>query len=1311
MLSRRDEILADQTIENAILEQYICGVEDIIRMATEYQEHGLEGVGRLMLQQLRGMQQKEFDLRDQDLSFLEQWLILLEFYLSTPDDPSPLFAMVDHLQDPQWVNPLSAEEGEAMVELLRLWWEADDSAGVGKSAPVHREEANQTESTPDISDDTQLDRERVSAEAVQHKQSHTSVEDSVAGMAEEVAGISFVAEQMELAGLQRVCLWLEENIEQLRGSDAVGEAELELLSRFPALASDYLASPVDIAAAKALIEYMQADKWPHPIRGDEANNMLFLLQDGDKDHAPAMEGKTPTKENLASFEQYPLEQKPVEQSQEKNPLDEIAQQSVQEEPQPEQAESVGNDPVSEEEVQQMSEKADPLPDEQFSAEIQSIDSEFITLLVQEFKSMREDLSELLDEALKPELTQEERKKALEHYAEIIQRIGGASQTVGLLALKEYLYALERRIRRAASVGLTTLQSERLMLLPGSLQAYLEASDDQSTCEGLIDLLRGDTWPDPPGNSYINALVRGLSMVQLVEGASDAEPRQTQANAQDVELALPDDLNQELLDGLLQEIPVHTSEFSGAIQRLVEGVGTLEDMDIAKRAAHTLKGAANTVGVKGIANLTHHVEDILVALSKHGVLPKQALAEMLSNSGDCLEAMGEAVMGTGPEPEDAVEVLQSVLDWANRIDREGIPSDDTEGERLKPKAEDKKSEQADSKAGTEVQSDVMVRVSASLIDELLRLMGETVISTSQVRERLRRLVQQNNNMRQQNQFFLQLANDLEELVDLRSSISEIGAKERDDEFDPLEFEHYSELHTVSRRLIEAATDAGEMSRDSEYELDELTELIEVQERLHTQSQSTVLQTRMLPVGAVASRLQRSVRQASRLLEKRVSLDVLGTDTMIDSNILNELVDPLMHMLRNAVDHGIEMPDQRQKAGKAKDGHIELLFLREGNQVVVRCRDDGAGLDLASLRQAAEERGIVTQGQSLSEDELSRLILTPGFSTKSESTQVSGRGIGMDVVHSKVLQLKGSLSLNSTSGKGLEIEIRLPATLISTYALLVRAQKHIFAISSYGIHDIHYVSADQVKQSGAETFFRLGEELYPLSDLCNMLSLPRNRRADDRVDGFPVLLVRLETGAMHAVRVQEILDSTELVVKGLGRFVPKLQGVVGATILGDGSVAAVIDLPEVMRKPEQLLTDNAVSEYSTGDADYELQSPSLRSALVVDDSLSARRATAQFMRDAGFEVRTAIDGLEAVSILEKWRPDILLVDMEMPRMNGLELTSHVRAREGMEHLPVIMITSRSTDKHRRQAEDVGVDVYITKPFGDGQLLQHVTELTAA
>jgi chemosensory pili system protein ChpA (sensor histidine kinase/response regulator) len=272
-------------------------------------------------------------------------------------------------------------------------------------------------------------------------------------------------------------------------------------------------------------------------------------------------------------------------------------------------------------------------------------------------------------------------------------------------------------------------------------------------------------------------------------------------------------------------------------------------------------------------------------------------------------------------------------------------------------------------------------------------------------------------------------------------------------------------------------------------------------------------------------------------------------------------------------------------------------------------------------------------------------------------------------------------------------------------LIRHSDQVLAISSYGIHDIRYVTRDQVRALGNGFVYQNEGKVYELSRLDALIG--RSMQGEDR-DWFPALLVHTDSGALRAVRVQEVLDSQEIVVKGLGRYVARPQGVVGVTILGDGSIAPVLDLPQLLRAPQRAARVSAAALPGTSVERSPVEAR--RSALVVDDSLSARRAAAQFMRDAGFSVRTAIDGIEAAALLEKQVPDIILVDMEMPRMNGLEFTTHVRTRDATKHVPIIMITSRSTDKHRRQAESAGVNVYLTKPFSDDELLESVERLTA-
>lgn len=1099
---------------------------------------------------------------------------------------------------------------------------------------------------------------------------------------DSVAELLASAEQQGLLGMQEACMVVQQNIPLLM--DQVDSVQGDVLECFVPLAQAYL--EVDSEAlpetVDLLLDCLGAEVWPMPLPADYRESLREILI-ADKVNAAVVPANT-------AADAIKIEATTTEQ-----PLE----QAIEEQP---------------------------------------ISQELIDMLAGEITRLCPDLEHLLAaiNAIEQEPT-EESMEAFASYVELVERMSMASDAVGLPHLKAWFDVLHGCIAGSGGLGLNLSQRSVLSLMPMAVLAYLATPTDASATEGLLDILRGEAWSDvPPVATDLHRLRSALPMVRITREIDSLPARQVQAYPEDVSLTIPDDINQDLLEGLLQELPLQTADFTAAIQHIATGNGTVADIDVAKRAAHTLKGAANTVGIKGIANLTHHVEDIFVALSKHHVLPGRNMAQMLVHAGDCLEAMSEAVAANGPVPDEAIHILQEVLDWANRIDHEGIPEDDVPVSTVKqsveqqpttdpsnptnptnptePSVPDTATTATTATSGT---AETMVRVSASLIDELLRLVGETIISTGQVRERLQRLEHQNRDIREQNAVFLQLAAKLEEQVDMRSLTgTRTASDEHSADFDPLEFEHYSELHTISRQLIEIATDSNEFSTQVKSELGKLSEVVNTQNRLHDETQNAMMRLRMLPVSTIVSRLQRSVRQTSRLVNKEVILTVLGAETMVDANILNELVDPLMHMLRNAIDHGIEPPEQRLAVGKSSEGHIVLQFLREGNQIVVRCRDDGAGVDLEAVRRKAQNNGLITPDLRIPDDELVRLVLAPGFSTRNEPTQVSGRGVGLDVVYSRVLQLKGGLTLKSDRGRGLEVVLNLPATLISTHALLVTVQTQIFAVSSYGVQDIRYVIPSELQLVGSQKFFRMGNDLLPLMHLDKLLNFPDNQAVDDTRDGgFPALLVKDDTGSLRAVRVQKIMDSRNLVVKGLGQFVPKPHGVVGATILGDGSVVAVIDIPELIRKPTRQIIHQHTGglQDARGDAvgGRNTTIALRRTAMVVDDSLSARRATVQFMKDAGFEVRSAIDGIEAVDILAKWKPSILLVDMEMPRMNGLELTAHVRAQPDMAHIPIIMITSRSTEKHRSQAKAAGVNVYLTKPFGDDELLEHISELTGA
>ena len=962
-----------------------------------------------------------------------------------------------------------------------------------------------------------------------------------------------------------------------------------------------------------------------------------------------------------------------------------------------------------------------------AGELPAAAREMVALLALEASQTREVLTETLAVARDAGAGHDARRQVLAHFAEQIERFTGAVELLGLGGLAEGCNHLYENVLALAGRDSALSEAEAAVLEETCvrIESYLGDLPRTAGAESLAALLAAPAWPAPLDQARREAVAAQLASAEVNVDDDDAPARETTATREDVSLRLPDDVDAEVLDGLLQDLPGQTAEFSAAVSRVIAG-GTLQDLEVAQRIAHTVKGAANTVGVAGIANLTHHVEDILLALTKHETFPGRSLGETLVSAADCLESMGEALLGQGPAPRDALEILQLVLDWANRIDVDGIAAvraDAPPAPRRRPaNAHAEVGEEAEAPARLEESladatpgdephdepargerqaqpgTTPMVRIPAPLVDELLRLAGENIILTGQIQERLALTAREAQSMRTQYSMVQQLGQELEELVDLHDLSLPRQRVVNGEEFDPLEFDQYNELHTCSRRLIEAAMDTRELGRNVEEHLAALVDMLVDQSRLNRENQEAVLHTRMVAVQTIVPRLQRSVRQASRLAGKAVTLECAGTDTMMDSDVLAGLLDPLMHMLRNAVDHGIEAEDVRMANGKQPGGQIRLEFQREGNHIVIRCQDDGGGLDLGAVRATAESRGLASAGENLSDDELIALVLRPNFSTRTQATQLSGRGIGLDAVNSRVVSLGGSLRLETEAGQGCRITLRLPLTLISTHALLVRATSHVVAVSTRGVEQILHPESGEVVHFGDQITFRVVDAVYPCTPLTQLLGLPQDRRSVTR-STHPALLVQTEIG-LQAVLVDAVVDSRDLVVKSMGRYLPKIRGLAGATILGDGSVTPVLDLPELLREPAQ--EDVEASPADAGDPGIDVSMPF---ALVVDDSLSARRSLAQFIGDSGFQVRTARDGLEAIKVMQSRVPDILLVDLEMPRMNGLELTHHVRANESMRELPIIMITSRSTEKHRSQAEEAGVTRYLTKPFAESELIEHV------
>ncbi|MBI3188784.1 MAG: response regulator [Gammaproteobacteria bacterium] len=842
--------------------------------------------------------------------------------------------------------------------------------------------------------------------------------------------------------------------------------------------------------------------------------------------------------------------------------------------------------------------------------------------------------------------------------------------------------------------------DNLLKWPQFLLDYLHAGFDETSSRSLITYLTDNDLISRLDDAEKNLLVDRL--VNPVFPEEDKKVRYDSATADDVDLSLPDDVNPELLESLLQDLPKQTEELTSALISMRDA-RDLDSIEIAQRIAHTLKGSANVVGVKGIANISHHLEDILEHLTKSHKLPSAQLMDVLMESSDCIESMADSLLGYDAPPEHALDTLQSVLNWSNRINEQGLDAAtvfDGVNEQQAPNKVEKNRNQA----AAVVEN--TLRIPAHLADDLLRLAGENLITTGQIQESIRNSLNKQGLLKNHNRLLQQIAFDLEHLIDIQGITANFNKSVSNDKFDSLELDEYHELHTISRRLIEISADSLALTNDLNTDLSDLHNLVISHGVIQRENQELVLRTRMLPVKSVIPRLKRGIRQICRLTGKDVDLDIQDNDVYLDSEVINELIEPLMHLLRNAVDHGIESAEVREAQGKPARGNIKIVFSRVGDSVQINVEDDGQGLDTDKIYAKAISKNLIKPDAELSTEETFRLILLHGFSTRDEATQVSGRGVGLDVVSVKIRELKGSIEIGSRKGEGCAFKLKLPVSSFSTHSLLVRLRQNIYAISSRGVEEILFPGSGTLVDHEDGMTLELDGESYNAIIIDSLFKLDHDRRTIERSQR-PILLVKDEIGNKTAILVQDIMDSRHVVVKPLGLYLPKLTGVVGSTILGDGSVAPVIDLPDLLQHSNLRSVEYNLM-YDHKDTSHRKAAPYV---LVVDDSLSARRSLMHFVQDLGIEVREARDGIEAVSMIDIHRPDLVLVDMEMPRMNGLELTSHIRTNYDASTLPVIMITSRSSEKHRVAALERGVNHFMVKPFAEEELAQQINSVLAS
>ncbi len=724
---------------------------------------------------------------------------------------------------------------------------------------------------------------------------------------------------------------------------------------------------------------------------------------------------------------------------------------------------------------------------------------------------------------------------------------------------------------------------------------------------------------------------------------------------------------------------------------LENVELLNDL---RREMHTLKGSSRMAGFSLIGDLAHAMESVLDVIGKGAMKASATVVDALQRALDGLNDMMARVQG-GREivpASDLISDLKGMLGVAPTEQPVAIPAP--------PSA--KTTEKAVAAVGEDT-----IRVSSALLNTLVNEMGESSIYRARIDQGVGSL---RFNLSELNQTVFRLRQQLRRLeIETETQIRsryEDASKDHQKYFDPLELDRFSELQQLSRSLLESVDDLTNLQGTLEEQAQEMSFLLEQQGKVNKEVQQGLMRTRMVRFSSIAPRLRRVVRQAAQELGKSAELVLEGSEAEVDRTILENILAPLEHMLRNSISHGIEEPERRRAAGKPETGAITLAMRREGGELVLTLSDDGAGLNFEAIRAKGEANGLLKPGESVTEDELIALLLRPGFSTATKVTQISGRGVGMDVLNDAIKSMRGALLIRSHPGRGTNFTIRLPFSLAVTQALLVQVGGDTYAVPLLSIESVVRLNEGEMQTylSGESVDYKFGEYSYPLHNLGILFGAGNLATNEGTItDKRPAALLFRSAEASAALQVDAVLSNQEIIVKPVAPQFQSVTGLSGATVLADGRVVVVLDLAALVRNLASQSRKQAEARtlYIVRQQSYQNH---IR-AMVIDDSITMRKVTSRFLERHNIDATTAKDGLEAVTKLEEQIPDLVILDIEMPRMDGFEVATHIRNQPHLKKVPIIMVTSRGGEKHRERAAKIGVNAYLTKPYQEEEMLNTI------
>jgi chemosensory pili system protein ChpA (sensor histidine kinase/response regulator) len=917
-----------------------------------------------------------------------------------------------------------------------------------------------------------------------------------------------------------------------------------------------------------------------------------------------------------------------------------------------------------------------------------------------------------------------------------------SEVAGKLA-HIFQYALNAPLGDDLHGPLTEFLSDGISLLETSL---IEISDTgQENREDISAFKERYRFAFPPEPPPLNLSMTEPQAFEPATSMQDAEPPQTGLTGSYFD-ALPadDDVPDEILEFFQPEAEEHLQIVSDCLLSL-EGNNNPEEINRLFRAIHTVKGSAAQVGLRRLGSIAHRVEDLIGRLRDNELEPSPDLVDICLESVDVLrktlrrEWPGEVEMRAGVD-----SLLGRIAQYAPvEVEEEEAQAEFSQGEEApvatRPAAE--KAAKPVASAQKAAAASKSVRIALGRLDRMMNTVGELVISRTKMvgrvaeldkmidtlsfsKERLQGKVNEFQEKYEYNRIRSQIgmpwANNQQRHKNLLASAAAGEGSGFLDEFSELEMDRYDDFNILSRSMTEISADVNEVLSQLEGYIGRVEGDIHEFTKLAHHLQDEITAARMVPIGTLYSLLSRAVRDAAKSAKKNVELDLSGSETELDNNIIQQISDPLVHLVRNSVAHGIELPADRLATGKAEQGHVMLRAYHRGNHIYIEVEDDGRGIDYGRVRQSAIDCGLVSTetADRLTERDLREMLFHPGFSTATVKTELAGRGVGLDVVRSNLNALNGEIEVQSDPGKGTKFTLKVPLTLIISPALFVRCGANNFALPLAVVEEIRRIRADEIEDVGGKLLTKVRDIVTEVVRLDSYLGLPPL----EPINGYFRMVVANAGNRQIGLVVEEVLGKDEIVIKNLGEYLRRVKLFPGTTIAPDGSLILLIDLNRmVASEPNERrsiqASASAARVFAPGSAAVArgtIPTEAIdrveqeRVIVVADDSISVRKFVGRMLEKNGYRVKLAADGLEAAELISQVGCHLVITDLEMPRMTGYELMAQLRQSPTTKRIPVMVVTSRAGAKHRDRAMKEGASAFLTKPVQEDQLLAAIEQL---